>query len=193
MNSPFPIHNEADYRRAIALIDQLWDADPGSADAATMDIMATLVEVYEKANRNLPPADPLALIQFKLREIGWSQRELARQMGWGSGRVSELLSGKRPLTLRMVQDLSKALRLPAGLLVPHVPQEEPDRVWVQLPQSLVTRIAAPEGQTLDQQVQTLLQQALAPSACPEQVSGPRKRSLVYSQAPGASRPERVAA
>lgn len=131
MTSPFPIRTEADYQRAIALIDALWDAEPGSADADTLDIMATLVSVYEAASRNLPPADPLEIVRFKLRELGWSQREAGRRLGWGSGRVSEVLSGKRPLTMRMVQDLARCLELPAGVLVPDTRDEQPG-AWVRL-------------------------------------------------------------
>jgi hypothetical protein len=48
--------------------------DVGVTRADTLDIMATLVEVYEKAARALPPADPRALLAFKLRELGWSYR-----------------------------------------------------------------------------------------------------------------------
>ena len=114
---PFPLHNDADYQRALTLVDELWDAAPGSPEADVLDVMATLIEVYEKRQRTLPPADPRVLLTFKLRELGWTQRELGRRLGWGSGRVSEVLSGRRALTLRMVQELSAVLGLPPGLLV----------------------------------------------------------------------------
>jgi HTH-type transcriptional regulator / antitoxin HigA len=115
--SAFPLRNDADYQRALALLDDLWDAEPGSPEADVLDIMATLIEVYEKGLRTLPPADPRQVIAFKLRDIGWTQRELGRRLGWGSGRVSEVVSGRRSLTLRMVQELSAVLGLPPGLLV----------------------------------------------------------------------------
>lgn len=117
MSTAFPIRNENDYHRALDLVDQLWDAHPGTPEADVLDIMATLISVYEKATRELPPADPIALIRFKLRELGWTQRELGRRLGWGSGRVSEVLARKRPLTLRMVQDLGRELGIAPGLLV----------------------------------------------------------------------------
>ncbi len=126
--SAFPLRNDADYQRALVLLDELWDALPGSAEADVLDVMATLIDVYEKRHRTLPPADPRQVIAFKLRDLGWTQRELGRRLGWGSGRVSEVLSGRRALTLRMVQELSVALGLPPGLLVHDLRVEEPEAV-----------------------------------------------------------------
>lgn len=164
MPSSFPIHDEDDYRRALALIDELWDAAVGSPERDTLDIMATLVEVYEKASRVLPPPDPRALIAFKLRELGWSQRELARRLGWGAGRVSEVLSGRRALTLRMVQDLSAVLGLPAGQLVHDSRAGEPEQVWVRIPPALAARVvhAGLEEADLDRLVASAIERALAP-------------------------------
>lgn len=141
MPTAFALHTDADYRRALALIDELWDAAPGSPEAELLDVMATLVEHYEKRTRALPAADPLRLVAFKLRELGWSQRELGRRLGWGSGRVSEVLSGKRALNLRMVRELSAALDLPLGLLVSGVPQAEDDVVWVPVSRAQAGRAA----------------------------------------------------
>lgn len=113
----FPIHNDRDLERATALIHDLWDASPGTPEGDLLEVMATLVDLYESQHSNLPPANPRELIEFKLGELGWSQRELGRRLGWGSGRVSEVLSGKRSLTLTMVRQLSAVLEIPAGLLV----------------------------------------------------------------------------
>jgi HTH-type transcriptional regulator/antitoxin HigA len=139
MPRAFPIHNDTDHRRAIDLIESLWNAPAGSPEADLLDVMSTLVDVYEKANTTLPPADPRKLIAFKLKELGWTQRELGRRLGWGSGRVSEILSGVRPLTLRMVQDLGAVLGLPAGLLVHDARVDESEHVWVAVSSSRAAR------------------------------------------------------
>lgn len=52
--APFPLHTDEDYRRALALVDALWDAEPGSAEWATLDIMATLIDAYERASVRSP-------------------------------------------------------------------------------------------------------------------------------------------
>lgn len=141
MNHAFPIRNESDYHRALALIDALWDCEPASPEAELLDVMATLTDLYERQRRDLPAADPRKLVAFKLRELGWSQRELGRRLGWGTGRVSEVLAGRRPLTLRMVRELAAVLELPAGLLVEDGRNDDGEHVWVRLPRDTAERLA----------------------------------------------------
>ncbi len=116
---PFNLHNEADHARALELVERLWSADPGTPEAETLDVMAGRIAAYEaeELDRLLPPPNPRKLIAFKLRELGLTQRALARQLGWGSGRVSEVISGKRALTLAMVRYLAPALGLGVEQLV----------------------------------------------------------------------------
>lgn len=142
MHTAFPIRNDEDLSRAIALIDALWSAEPGSPEADLLEVMSTLVDRYEAEQSELPAADPIELIRFKLGELGWSQRELGRRLGWSSGRVSEVLGRKRPLTLAMVQSLSRVLGLPAGLLVHDHACAEDDPHAVALPPSLAREIRA---------------------------------------------------
>jgi HTH-type transcriptional regulator/antitoxin HigA len=115
----FPIRNDADLERACALIEDLWEGEyeQDSPEANLLEVMSTLVDLYEAAHSTLPPPNPIELIEFKLRERGWSQRELARQLGCGSGRISEILSRKRQLTLDLVRRISVVLDIPPGLLV----------------------------------------------------------------------------
>jgi HTH-type transcriptional regulator / antitoxin HigA len=157
MNRAFPVHTENDYHRALELIDELWGSPAGSEEDSLLDVMATLVELYEREQRSLPPPDPLRLIEFKLKELGWSQRDLARKLGWSSpGRVSELLSGKRRLTLRHVQELSAALGLPAGLLLPQVPPDTDEHVWLRLRRSQVSRLSPVDKTELEPLMERLL-------------------------------------
>ncbi len=174
MSRAFPIHNDTDHRRALEVIESLWDATAGTPEADLLDVMSTLVEVYEKRHHALPPADPLALISFKLKELAWTQRELGRHLGWGGGRVSEVLSGKRPLTLRMVHDLGRVLGLPAGLLVHEARADEPDHVWVRVTSARAARAMhlGLDAGNLEAVVGRLLDQALQPpSYTVSQVAG----------------------
>ncbi|MCK6522227.1 helix-turn-helix domain-containing protein [Myxococcota bacterium] len=166
MPAPFPIRDDTAYDRALKLIEELWDAEPGTPDHDVFEIMATLASVYDKARRDkvLDPGDPIELIEFKLRELGLSQRELGRRLGWGSGRVSEVLNRKRPLTLRMVQQLSVALDLPAGALV-HDLRSAPDQAeWVQVHRDvaeLAATVAYTRGLTLNDVVNNVCRDNLA--------------------------------
>ena len=42
-----PVRTEADYEAALARIDELMDAAPGSQEGEELDILADLVELYE--------------------------------------------------------------------------------------------------------------------------------------------------
>jgi HTH-type transcriptional regulator / antitoxin HigA len=141
MRTAFPIRNDEDLDRAIELVDELWNAAPGSADADLLEVMTTLVDRYEASTSELPSADPIELIQFKLREFGWSQRELGRKLGWSAGRVSEILSRVRPLTLAMVRSLSRVLELPAGLLVHDTSSADESVLWIAVPPPLASTIS----------------------------------------------------
>lgn len=112
-----PLRNDHDLRVALARIEALWGRPAGTPEGDELDDLLALVEHYEAQHHPLPPGDPIAVIGFKMKELGLSQRELARRLSWGSGRVSEVLNGQRDLTLRMVRDLARVLEVPVGLLV----------------------------------------------------------------------------
>ncbi len=135
----FPILNNADLVRAITLVDELWDAAPATAEADVRDVMAELIDRYEARELAdaLPPADPSAVIEAKRKELRISQRELGRRLGWGGGRVSEVLSGKRNLTLAMVRDLERVLGLDPGLLVANRAPQADGCSWVSVPADVV--------------------------------------------------------
>ena len=162
MASPFPIHNEENYLRAVELVDRLWGAAPGTQDYETLDVMSTLIDVYEKSQYALPAVDPRTIINLKIQLLGWSQRTLARHLGWGPGRVSEVLSGRRSMTIRMVQELSSTLGIPASLLIPSSCADEPQHVWTRLSASIADRVTSSvrTDTSFDVKVAQLLETAL---------------------------------
>ena len=111
-----PIKTEADYRRALAEAERLWDADPGTPDGDYVDVLSTLIEAYEARHYPIPAPDPIAAIEFMIEQKGLSRRDLEPAIG-SRGRVSEVLNRKRPLTLPMVRSLSALLQIPTDVLV----------------------------------------------------------------------------
>jgi HTH-type transcriptional regulator/antitoxin HigA len=111
-----PIKTEADYRRALAEVERLWDADPGTPDGDYVDVLATLIEAYEATHHAIRAPDPIAAIEFMIEQKRLTRRDLEPAIG-GRGRVSEVLNRKRPLTLPMVRSLSTLLQIPADVLV----------------------------------------------------------------------------
>jgi HTH-type transcriptional regulator/antitoxin HigA len=111
-----PIHNSDDHTAAVKRIERLLGAVPGSKDADELDILATLVVAYEQKHYPMPPPDPISAIRFRMGQQMLTRRDLEPLIG-SRARVSEILSGKRSLTLPMVRRLSAELKIPADILV----------------------------------------------------------------------------
>lgn len=111
-----PIRTKADYRAALKEVEHLWEADPGTPDGDRMDVLVTLIEAYEARHFPIPAPDPIAAIEFMMEQKGLTRRDLEPAIG-SRGRVSEVLTRKRPLTLPMVRELSALLQIPAAVLV----------------------------------------------------------------------------
>ncbi|HMK89264.1 MAG TPA: helix-turn-helix domain-containing protein [Methylocystis sp.] len=111
-----PIRTPDDHSAAVARMAELWDAAPESDAAAELDALATLVDAYEKKQLALPEAGPVEVLRYAVTEMGRTQTELAKILGSRS-RASEVLSGKRALTVDMICDISAAWGIPAQLLI----------------------------------------------------------------------------
>ncbi len=113
-----PIRTEADYDSAVAEIDRLWGAEPGTDDGDKLDILATLVEKYETSHWPIDVSrlDPIDMLNYLIDEGGHTQAELAELLGSRS-RASEILNRRRALTVEMIFRISEAWKVPAELLV----------------------------------------------------------------------------
>jgi HTH-type transcriptional regulator/antitoxin HigA len=111
-----PIKTKTDHRAALREVQRLWNADPGTPDGDRIDVLVTLIEAYEATHCPIPAPDPIAAIEFMMEQKGLSRRDLEPAIG-SRGRVSEVLTRKRPLTLPMVRQLSALLAIPAEVLV----------------------------------------------------------------------------
>jgi HTH-type transcriptional regulator/antitoxin HigA len=111
-----PIRTEEDHELAITRIEQLMSAQPGTLESDELDVLATLVVAYEKEHYPPRPPKPLAAIEFGMDQQGMTRKDLEPLIGSRS-RVSEILNGKRPLTLNMIRRLSAALHISADLLI----------------------------------------------------------------------------
>lgn len=110
-----PIKTKTDYRAALKEVERLWDANPGTPEGDVVDVLTTLIEAYEAEHFPIPAPDPIAAIQFMMEQKGLTRRDLEPAIG-SRGRVSEVLSRKRPLTLPMVRALSSLLDIPTDIL-----------------------------------------------------------------------------
>ena len=113
-----PIRSDEDHKAALAEIERLWGAAPGTDSRDKLDILVTLVEKYEENRWPMaePDWDPVDVLQYAIDEMGHSQAELAELLRSRS-RASEILSRNRTLTLEMIRSISDAWKIPAALLI----------------------------------------------------------------------------
>ena len=114
-----PIRNDEDLKKAFRRLEKIFQADEGTAQADERDVLVALVEAYESKHYDFGPADPVEAIKFRMEQEGLTPRDLEPYIG-PSGRVSEVLNRKRPLSLRMVKRLHDGLNIPYESLLAEV-------------------------------------------------------------------------
>ncbi len=111
-----PIRSEEDYRATLREIESLMSAVAGSAEGERLDVLATLVEAYERQHFPLELPDPVEAIKFVMEQRGLTVKDLEPMIG-RANRVYEVLGHKRPLTLKMIWKLHRDLGIPAECLI----------------------------------------------------------------------------
>jgi HTH-type transcriptional regulator/antitoxin HigA len=99
---------------------ELMDAEPGTPEWDELDALSTLVEAYEAEHFPRKKHDPVAFIKFMLEQKGLTRKDLEPMIG-SRARVSEVLNGKRALTLPMIRRLHVGLSIPVDLLIGPIP------------------------------------------------------------------------
>lgn len=110
------IRNKMEYEAALEKIDTLFDARPGTEEGEELDFLVALVEIYERAHFPMGAPDPVSAIKFRMEQLGLIGKDLIPCLGTKS-KVSEVLSGKRPLSLNMIRRLHENLGIPAEILI----------------------------------------------------------------------------
>jgi HTH-type transcriptional regulator/antitoxin HigA len=113
---PKIIKTEAEYDTALARVAKLTDARPGTAKADELELWATLVDLYEREAHPIDLPDPISAIRFRMEQQGLNRSDLIQYIG-SKGKVSEVLSGKRSLSLSMIRNLHYGLGIPAEALL----------------------------------------------------------------------------
>ncbi|MBI2257355.1 MAG: helix-turn-helix domain-containing protein [Flavobacteriia bacterium] len=110
------IKTEEEYNSALARIDVLFDAVPGSKDFDEAELLMALVELYEEKHYKIEAPDPIEAIKFRMEQMNMKRMDLAKYLGTRA-RVSEILNRQRNLTLAMIKKLHKEFGIPAESLL----------------------------------------------------------------------------
>lgn len=119
-----PIRSEPEYDSALAEIEELMTARAGTPEGDRLEVLVALAQAYEAEHHRIDAPDPIALLQFVMEQKGIDRAALQPMIG-NRGRVSEIMSRKRALTLPMIRKLQAGLGLPADVLVRPYPIRRP--------------------------------------------------------------------
>jgi HTH-type transcriptional regulator/antitoxin HigA len=113
-----PIKTEIEYHEALARVYDLMQADviEGSSASDELEVLSILIKEYELVHYPVAHPNPLEAIKFRVEQMNLSENELSNILG-NRSRKSEILSGKRKLSLAMIRKLTEILNIPAEVLI----------------------------------------------------------------------------
>lgn len=125
------------YADLMAEIEALMERnlEEGSEGGRRLRELAEAAERYERRHCLRPALDPIEAIRFRMEQAGLEPRDLAPFIG-SRARVSEVLSGRRSLTLPMIRNLHRGLGIPAESLIAEPVQSQPahhEPAWSDFP------------------------------------------------------------
>jgi HTH-type transcriptional regulator / antitoxin HigA len=111
-----PIRTEADLKQAKRRLSELFMANDAGVHDDEIEVLSTLIEQFERTKVRIDIPSPVAAIKFRMRESGLSPRQIEPFIG-SRARVSEVLSGKRQLSIDMIRSLHEGLGIPYESLI----------------------------------------------------------------------------
>ncbi len=111
-----PVKTKKDYQQALSRLEIIFDAKKGTTEGDELEILGILIDRYENEHFPIDLPDPIEAIKFRMEQLGYTQTDLANVVGLKS-RASEILSGKRKLSLEMIRQLHEKLNIPTDVLI----------------------------------------------------------------------------
>src|SRR5437773_9612723 len=111
-----PIRTKRDYEAALEEVEQLWGAKAGTREGDRLDVLATLIDVYESEHYPMDPPDPIEAIKFRMEQQGLTRKDLEDIIGTRT-RIAEVLNRKRGLSMTMIRRLHQRLGISADVLI----------------------------------------------------------------------------
>ena len=119
------IKTEEDYQKALARIEELMDAEAAMPEGDELELLSALVGLYEEKQFPIALPDPLEAIKFRMEQMGLRQKDMVSYLG-SKSKASEILNGKKHLTLGMMRALHRNLGIPADVLLHSRQPQFPD-------------------------------------------------------------------
>lgn len=110
------IKTEEDYLNALARIEVIFDAEPGTLEGDEAELLVFLIEKYEEVHYPIPDPDPIEALEFIMEQTNLKPKDLVGIIG-DKTNVSKVLNRKRKLTIEMIRNLHEKLKIPFEALL----------------------------------------------------------------------------
>jgi HTH-type transcriptional regulator / antitoxin HigA len=111
-----PIRTEQDYNAALLRIESLMMAEADTPEADELEVLATLVELYEEKCYPIGWPGAIWAIHFRMDQVGLSEQDLVPFLG-SEANVTQVLTGELALTVPMMRALNEHLGILAEVLL----------------------------------------------------------------------------
>jgi HTH-type transcriptional regulator/antitoxin HigA len=105
------IKTEEEYSLSLKRLEDIFDAPVDTPNGDEAELLIILIEKYEEERYPIEAPDPIEAIKFRMEQMNMNNQDLAAVIGYKS-RVSEIFNRKRKLTLKMIRNLHKNLKIP---------------------------------------------------------------------------------
>lgn len=117
---PKVIKSQTEYEETLCRIEKIFDAKPGTAKGDELELLLLLVEKFEELAFPVDLPDPITAIRFRMSQQELKPKDLVAYIG-SKSKVSEVLGGRRRLSLTMIRKLVAGLGIPAEVLLQETP------------------------------------------------------------------------
>lgn len=112
-----PIKNEAEYEIALKKLESIFHAKPNTKAGDLLEVLSLIIHEYEEKFHKIEPLSAIEALKYEMEENGISQNNLAKRFDMSKSTISEILTGKKQMSLRFIKYLHHDLGIPANILL----------------------------------------------------------------------------
>lgn len=112
-----PIKNEQEYEESLKRLEKIFHAKRNTPEGDILEVLSLLVHEYEEKHHKIEPLSPIEALRYEMEEQGLTQTSLAKRFGMSKSTVSEVLNGKKQMSVRFMKYLHHELGISASVLL----------------------------------------------------------------------------
>jgi len=117
METNRPIKNEQEYHLALQEMEQLFHAKPNTPEGDLLTVLSLLIHDFEQQHYSIKPLSAIEAIKYEMQEQGLTQTGLAERLGMSKSAISEIINGKKQMSVNFMRFVHKELGIPATVLL----------------------------------------------------------------------------